>query len=98
MATAARTPASCILYVFYYMKIPAERQGFCRAKNGTRTRDPQLGKLMLYQLSYFRNSEYKVTPLFRIRKSCARKNAGYPTIIFSDARLRGFFRVFPSGE
>ena len=25
-----------------------------RAKNGTRTRDPQLGKLMLYQLSYFR--------------------------------------------
>ena len=26
-----------------------------RAKNGTRTRDPQLGKLMLYQLSYFRN-------------------------------------------
>ena len=24
------------------------------AKNGTRTRDPQLGKLMLYQLSYFR--------------------------------------------
>ena len=79
MATAARTPASCILYVFYYMKIPAERQGFCRAKNGTRTRDPQLGKLMLYQLSYFRNSEYKVTPLFRIRKSCARKNAGYPS-------------------
>ncbi len=53
---------------------------------------------MLYQLSYFRNSEYKVTPLFRIRKSCARKNAGYPTIFFSDARLRGFFRGFPSGE
>ena len=25
-----------------------------RAENGTRTRDPQLGKLMLYQLSYFR--------------------------------------------
>ncbi len=24
------------------------------AENGTRTRDPQLGKLMLYQLSYFR--------------------------------------------
>ncbi len=28
----------------------------CRAENGIRTRDPQLGKLMLYQLSYFRNS------------------------------------------
>lgn len=25
-----------------------------RAENGARTRDPQLGKLMLYQLSYFR--------------------------------------------
>ena len=28
----------------------------CRAENGVRTRDPQLGKLMLYQLSYFRKS------------------------------------------
>ena len=26
-----------------------------RAENGTRTRDPQLGKLMLYQLSYCRD-------------------------------------------
>ena len=25
-----------------------------RAINGVRTRDPQLGKLMLYQLSYYR--------------------------------------------
>jgi hypothetical protein len=25
------------------------------ADNGVRTRDPQLGKLMLYQLSYVRN-------------------------------------------
>ncbi len=24
------------------------------AKNGTRTRDPDLGKVVLYQLSYFR--------------------------------------------
>ena len=30
---------------------PFERIG---AKNGTRTRDPNLGKVMLYQLSYFR--------------------------------------------
>ena len=28
---------------------------FCRAEDGTQTRDPQLGRLMLYQLSYFRN-------------------------------------------
>jgi len=27
-----------------------------KAEDGIRTRDPQLGKLMLYQLSYFRNS------------------------------------------
>ena len=28
---------------------------FVRAEDGTQTRDPQLGRLMLYQLSYFRN-------------------------------------------
>ncbi len=27
----------------------------CGAENEVRTRDPQLGRLMLYQLSYFRN-------------------------------------------
>ena len=27
-----------------------------RAEDGTRTRDPNLGKVMLYQLSYFRES------------------------------------------
>ncbi len=27
-----------------------------RAENETRTRDPNLGKVMLYQLSYFRRS------------------------------------------
>ncbi len=26
-----------------------------RAENGTRTRDPDLGKVVLYQLSYFRS-------------------------------------------
>ena len=26
----------------------------CGAENGTRTRDPDLGKVVLYQLSYFR--------------------------------------------
>ena len=29
---------------------------FLRAEDGAQTRDPQLGRLMLYQLSYFRNS------------------------------------------
>ena len=35
-------------------------QGF-KSGNGTRTRDPQLGKLMLYQLSYFRKCRGKYT-------------------------------------
>ena len=30
------------------------RLDLARADDGDRTRDPQLGKLMLYQLSYFR--------------------------------------------
>ena len=28
---------------------------FCGAENETRTRDPNLGKVVLYQLSYFRS-------------------------------------------
>ena len=28
-----------------------------RAENGTRTRDPNLGKVVLYQLSYFRKQD-----------------------------------------
>ena len=35
------------------------------AKNGTRTRDPNLGKVVLYQLSYFRNCECKDSFTFR---------------------------------
>ncbi len=31
-----------------------------RAENGIRTRGPQLGKLMLYRLSYFRDSHAKI--------------------------------------
>ena len=34
-----------LLAGFFYLK---------RAENETRTRDPNLGKVMLYQLSYFR--------------------------------------------
>ena len=37
-----------------------------RAKNGTRTRDPNLGKVVLYQLSYFRNCDAKVGIIFEI--------------------------------
>ncbi len=37
---------------------------YFRAENETRTRDPQLGKLMLYQLSYFRLLIYNVLSNF----------------------------------
>ena len=46
------------------------------AANGTRTRDPQLGKLMLYQLSYCRKSDFKRNLLktaAKIRNSFERK-------------------------
>src|SRR4051812_17108692 len=36
---------------------PRPCQGFVRAADEARTRDPQLGKLMLYQLSYRRRSD-----------------------------------------
>ena len=36
-------------------KIPTSI-GTCGAENETRTRDPDLGKVVLYQLSYFRKS------------------------------------------
>ena len=41
--TASRLPA------------PASRFSAPQAGNGTRTRDPNLGKVVLYQLSYSRN-------------------------------------------
>ena len=44
-------------------KIPARVTEWCsphtlRAGDGARTRDPQLGKLMLYRLSYSRNAPF----------------------------------------
>ena len=36
--------------------LPLSYIGIKRAEDGAQTRDPQLGRLMLYQLSYFRNA------------------------------------------
>ena len=38
------------------------------AENGTRTRDPNLGKVVLYQLSYFRNWDCKDNNPFVLSK------------------------------
>ena len=34
------------------------------AENGTRTRDPDLGKVVLYQLSYFRKKLFKYIGIY----------------------------------
>ena len=36
----------------------------CGAENETRTRDPDLGKVVLYQLSYFRKFSLKICAIF----------------------------------
>ena len=67
---------------------PFERIG---AKNGTRTRDPNLGKVMLYQLSYFRNCVCKYKTLFffwqisftkiiKSERSCRRAGVAFPDL------------------
>ena len=45
-----------------------------RAENGTRTRDPNLGKVVLYQLSYFR--------LFNPNQRCISPNAVAKVMLF----------------
>ena len=53
---------------------------------------------MLYRLSYFRITEYKVTPFFLFVKFFSSSNFVYPTIFFRDAWFLGFFRLRPSAE
>ena len=61
-----------------------------RAENGTRTRDPNLGKVVLYQLSYFRNVLLaKVGTLFILGQGCALPTELFPPVFDSrDFRRR----------
>ena len=43
-----------------------------RAENGTRTRDPNLGKVVLYQLSYFRVRIFKCGAKIRVYMQSAK--------------------------
>ena len=52
-----------------FRRSPASRTVVFRAEDETQTRDPQLGRLMLYQLSYFR----KNIPYRSNSPSCARR-------------------------
>ena len=54
------------------------------AENGTRTRDPNLGKVVLYQLSYFR--------LFFLLGRASLSIADAKVLLFSE--LTNFFGVF----
>ena len=71
-------PSVPLYVVFYFGKqsieikspsVPKNRGAYgSRAEDGTRTRDPNLGKVMLYQLSYFRNCDCKVSYIFQLSK------------------------------
>ena len=54
----------------------ARTRGAYRAEDGTRTRDPHLGKVMLYQLSHFRSKDPRpptaVVPRARIELATPR--------------------------
>ena len=51
---------------------------FVRAEDGTQTRDPQLGRLMLYQLSYFRKFKWaKMDSNHRRRKPADLQSAPF---------------------
>ena len=54
------------------------------AENGTRTRDPNLGKVVLYQLSYFRNKN--------LNKGASLSIAGAKVMLFS--KLTKLFAIF----
>ena len=48
-----------------------------RAEDGAQTRDPQLGRLMLYRLSYFRNFN---VPIFKCANVPIFQCANLPTL------------------
>src|ERR671918_2437847 len=50
------------------------QSALARAGNGTRTRDPNLGKVVLYQLSYSRAS-YKLALCYRVVESRSERRA-----------------------
>ena len=51
---AAHAPETCASTNSATWAITGNSCSECGAENGTRTRDPNLGKVVLYQLSYFR--------------------------------------------
>ena len=59
-------------------------EAFAGAANGARTRDPQLGKLMLYHLSYCRVTGRKVSIFLESHKTeCTFFHSSYHTIHYT---------------
>ena len=72
-STNSATWANCVVaskeHVLSNQRVTSCCYNVLRAENGTRTRDPNLGKVVLYQLSYFRvispNASAKVLLLIK---------------------------------
>ena len=73
------------------MRSTPELHRQCGAENEVRTRDPQLGRLMLYQLSYFR--DYGGRRWIRTTEGISQQIYSLPhlaTLVFSRFLLRSF--------
>ena len=88
---AAHAPETCAstnsaTWAFYHQDdcLNALFCSTCWAENGTRTRDPNLGKVVLYQLSYFR--------IFIPRRGASLSIADAKVLLFSEPpKLFAFF-------
>ena len=75
------------------MAICLATKDLLRAVSGTRTRDPQLGKLMLYQLSYYRITFISGA---KIEFYCEIAKRNHIKYLFFDQKAEFFF-AFVSG-
>ncbi len=71
---------------------------FLRAKEGVQTLDPQLGRLMLYQLSYFRNKtktkwQHWASRGIRTRDPLITNQLLWPTELYRQLEKRGERRI-----
>ena len=76
------------MFAFYESLLVVKK----RAENGTRTRDPNLGKVVLYQLSYFRKiseEEETRTPTSQLtlppQSSASTNSATSPSCLLDNA-------------
>ena len=61
---------------------------YFRAEDGARTRHPQLGRLMLYQMSYFRDASFGFQVQIRFVRSMSRDHLRHRIIFGGERRIR----------